>query len=118
MNIIIGSEGFLGSYLCKIFDNIIAVNSKSYDNFIDTFNYNNTNILICADVKNNTKIITDLIKLNMNNTYILFSSAAIYYNINKIVYSEYDINNTNNDKINNYYVDTLKLNEELFSQLL
>ena len=42
MNIIIGSEGFLGSYLCKIFDNIIEVNSKSYDNFIDTFNYNNT----------------------------------------------------------------------------
>ena len=115
MNIIIGSEGFLGSYLCKIFDNIIAVNSKSYDNFIDTFNYNNTNILICADVKNNTKIITDLIKLNMNNTYILFSSAAIYYNIDKIVYSEDNINNT---KTSNNYVDTLKLNEELFSQLL
>jgi nucleoside-diphosphate-sugar epimerase len=127
MNIIIGSEGFLGSYLCKIFDNIIKVNSKRYDNFINTFNYNNTNIFICADVKNNTKIINDLIKLNMNNNYILFSSAAIYYNINKIVYSESDINNTkiyniNNtktsEKTSNYYVDTLKLNEELFSQLL
>ena len=90
MNIIIGSEGFLGSYLCKTLKYIIKIKLSNYDKFIERLVENN-NIFICADVKNNTIIINDLIKMNKNNTYILFSSAAIYYNIDKKIYSENDI---------------------------
>jgi nucleoside-diphosphate-sugar epimerase len=115
MNIIIGSEGFLGSYLCKTLKYIIKINSSNYDKFIKRLVEHN-NIFICADVKNNTIIINDLIKMNKINTYILFSSAAIYYNINKKIYSENDIDSQKQLSADEY-VNLIKLNEELFNKL-
>ena len=132
MNIIIGSSGFLGSYLCKILDNTLQVNSENYDSFIQNFDYNTiwTNeidiisttkiynkekyfIYICADCKNNTKIINDLITLNKSNIYILFSSASIYFDIKKNTYNETD---STNEKTDDNYVNTIKINEELFNK--
>ena len=115
MNIIIGSEGFLGSYLNNILTPIISINTNNYKTFIDNFNYEHTNIFICANVNNNTKIINDLIKLNKYNTYILFSSATIYYKVNKKIYSENDYNNEITD---DEYSNTIKLNEQIFDKLL
>ena len=57
MNIIIGSEGFLGSNLNKLLPNVLPINSKEYINFISNFSYVNKKIFICADAKNNSKII-------------------------------------------------------------
>jgi nucleoside-diphosphate-sugar epimerase/2-polyprenyl-3-methyl-5-hydroxy-6-metoxy-1,4-benzoquinol methylase len=114
MNIIIGSNGFLGSYLSKNLENVLLITSQDYDYFIKNFYYQHCYVFICADVKNNKKIIEDLIKLNKNNIYILFSSAVIYYGIKKECYSENDFNY---DKTNNDYVNSIKENEELFLKL-
>jgi 2-polyprenyl-3-methyl-5-hydroxy-6-metoxy-1,4-benzoquinol methylase len=116
MNIIIGSEGFLGSCLVSFLLNVMEINSKEYDNFIKDFNYVNNNIYICADVVNNNKIINDLINKKKENTYILFSSAAIYYQVIKnISYLESD---SNNEITNNDYVNLIKQNEKLFEKLI
>ena len=114
MNIIIGSNGFLGSYLNNALMHAISINTHNYTTFIDNFNYENVNIFICADVNNNTKIINDLMKLNKYNTYILFSSATIYYNIDKKIYTE---NDYNDEITNDEYSNTIKLNEQIFNKL-
>lgn len=115
MNIIIGSDGFLGSKLNNILSNVISINSKKYNDFIKEFNYTNYIIYICADVTNNNKIINDLIKLQKYNTYILFSSAVIYHQNNKkMPYSE---NDSNNEITNDNYANLIKKNEELFINL-
>jgi len=129
MNIVIGSNGFLGSYISyKIRDciKVISDNDKNlnynelnYNKFINLLiqnSYNNATIYICVDYKNITKIIDDLIKYeNINNTIILFSSAVIYDGINKNKYSETDNidYNLNSDE----YVNNVKNNEILFQQL-
>jgi len=115
MNIIIGSEGFLGSKLNKSLSNVLPINSQKYINFINNFNYLNSNIFICADAINNTKIINDLLKLKKENTYILFSSAVIYYKVKKEIYSETD---SNNEIINDEYTNLIKQNENLFQNLV
>lgn len=116
MNIIIGSDGFLGSKLKISLSNVLPINSKEYDNFIKNFDYINNKIYICADVVNNKKIINDLIIENKENTYILFSSAAIYYQNNKLMpYSE---NDSNNEITNDNYTNLIKQNEELFNNLI
>lgn len=115
MNIIIGSEGFLGSKLCNSLYNVLPINSKKYDNFINNFNYIDTNIFICADPNNNNKIINDLISFKKKNTYILFSSAAIYYKINKDVYYESD---SNYDITDDEYTNLIKNNEKIFEKLI
>ena len=115
MNIIIGSDGFLGSKLNNSLLNVLPINSQEYINFINNFNYINKNIFICADVNNNNKIINDLIKLKKKNTYILFSSAAIYYKVNKEIYSETD---SNDEITNDEYTNLIKQNEKLFQELI
>jgi 2-polyprenyl-3-methyl-5-hydroxy-6-metoxy-1,4-benzoquinol methylase len=115
MNIIIGSEGFLGSKLNNSLFNVLPINSKEYNNFIINFNYKDTNIFICADPNNNNKIIIDLINLKKKNTYILFSSAAIYYKIKKDIYIESD---SNDDITDDEYTNLIKNNEKLFQKLL
>ena len=114
MNIVIGSTGFLGSYLSNNIDNVLSINSQEYNNFIKNFYYENYYIYVCADVINNKKIINDLIQINKNNKYVLFSSAAIYYSIKKETYFEID---SNYDKTNDNYVNLIKENEELFLKL-
>jgi 2-polyprenyl-3-methyl-5-hydroxy-6-metoxy-1,4-benzoquinol methylase len=115
MNIIIGSDGFLGSKLNNSLLNVLPINSQEYINFINNFNYINKNIFICADVNNNKKIIKDLIKLKKKNTYILFSSAAIYYKVNKEIYLETD---SNDEITNDEYTNLIKQNEKLFQELI
>jgi hypothetical protein len=124
MNIIIGSNGFLGSYLSYKINNCINIvsnndnsNSIKYKSFLESYinnNFINSIIYICADYKNINLIINDLIKYeNYNNTFILFSSAVYYDSINKNNYSENDsINNDNNDE----YVNYVRNNELLFKK--
>jgi len=59
MNIIIGSNGFLGSKLNNSLLNVLPINSQEYINFINNFNYINKNIFICADDKKKNKIIKE-----------------------------------------------------------
>jgi len=115
MNIIIGSDGFLGSKLNNSLLNVLPINSQEYINFINNFNYINKNIFICADVNNNNKIINDLMKLKKKNRYILFSSAAIYYKVNKEIYSETD---SNDEITNDEYTNLIKQNEKIFQELI
>ena len=115
MNIIIGSNGFLGSKLNNSLLNVLPINSQEYINFINNFNYINKNIFICADVNNNNKIINDLMKLKKKNRYILFSSAAIYYKVNKEIYSETD---SNDEITNDEYTNLIKQNEKIFQELI
>jgi len=120
--IIIGANGYLGSYLVEKYtiekqliknqtENIINVNRQNYLEFLTNWNnniYNNEIVLICTIAN---YIINDLfINSNNNNTFILFSSAVIYNNINKEIYTENEIINENiND---NEYVKTVKINEK------
>jgi cyclopropane fatty-acyl-phospholipid synthase-like methyltransferase len=114
MNIIIGSNGFLGSYLSSKIDNPININSQKYKHFIENFDKNAT-IYICANFQNIYKIIKDLIPLaSVNNTFILFSSAVIYDGINKDSYSESDYNKLESYE---YYVNEVIMNEHIFSKL-
>jgi len=124
MNIIIGSNGFLGSYLnCKL-NNTLKIISNSdtregikYNNFIKEINnYNDSVIYICADHINNKKIINDLLKLtNENFTFILFSSAVYYETCNNnLIYKETDLySNLTDDN----YVKYIRENEVEFKKL-
>lgn len=132
MNIIIGSSGFLGSYLSsKLVDKINIVSNKkvidntvNYDIFIELWkknNYKNSIIYICADYISNTKIIYDLSLSdnNNNNTFILFSSAVIYNGIIKDSYSEIDYNDNleDNNNLEDNYINTIKNNEKIFNKI-
>ena len=109
--IIIGAQGYLGSYLAEKYENSINIIKDNYLDFINNWNnnnYNNEIVLICVS---NDNIIDDLlINSNNNNIFILFSSAVIYNNINKELYNENEIITDNiND---NNYVKLVKKNEK------
>ncbi len=109
--IIIGANGYLGSYLAEKYKNSIIIIKDNYSEFIINWNnnnYNNEIVLICVS---NDYIINDLLlNSNNNNTFILSSSAVIYNNINKELYNEKEIINENvND---NNYVKLVKQNEK------
>jgi hypothetical protein len=109
--IIIGANGYLGSYLAEKYINSIIIIKDNYSEFIINWNnnnYNNEIVLICVS---NDYIINDLLlNSNNNNTFILSSSAVIYNNINKELYNEKEIINENiND---NNYVKLIKQNEK------
>jgi nucleoside-diphosphate-sugar epimerase len=128
MNIVIGSNGFLGSYIrykCKnpinvISDNDINLNGIKYENFIKLWKigyYTNNIVYICSSYQNTKKIIIDLQKdnNNTNNIFILFSSAVVYSGIDKHIYCETD--NFNDQKSDDDYIKIVKNNETLFRSL-
>ena len=137
MNIIIGANGFLGSYLSyKIKNSIRVISNKLspmnylhstiqledgvilYNNFLKLYmnqTYSNSIIYLCTDYKNIQKIISDLIEFeNKNNIFILFSSA-VYYEGATIYSEEYKCTNSfNSDK----YINAVRNNELYFQKLL
>jgi len=54
-------------------------------------------------------------KIKKKNRYILFSSAAIYYKVNKEIYSETD---SNDEITNDEYTNLIKQNEKIFQELI
>ena len=102
-NIIIGADGYLGSYLSFRIKNSYKIYHYTFNDFINKYNnnlFNNSTIFICADQQNNYKIISDLqLNSHMDNTFILFSSASIY-NSDKLMYNEDDFKY--DGKENNY----------------
>lgn len=123
--IIIGANGFLGSFLVyKSSDSINVIsdndnnkkNNINYSTFLNNLNNNlyiNEIICICASYKANTQIIKNLLNTK-TNTLILFSSVVIYDGINKDEYFEDDsIDNITDDN----YVNNIKLNENEFFKL-
>jgi 2-polyprenyl-3-methyl-5-hydroxy-6-metoxy-1,4-benzoquinol methylase/dTDP-4-dehydrorhamnose reductase len=124
-NIIIGANGFLGSFLKSKIENSINVISDTdsrkgllyHDFFKEIQNYKNSIIYICATPSNNEKIINDLkLNTNPNNTYILFSSAVVYDGINKDIYNEDDYISKSETEIDNYVNQTIQ-NEIEFNKL-
>jgi len=115
-HIIIGAEGFLGSYLSSKLINPVKIISKYYDQFLLNNNYKNCIFYICADYKNISIIINDLQGMNLNcsNTIILFSSAVIYDNPSQNEYSE---NDAKFNISNNEYINQIKKNESEFKKL-
>ena len=133
MNIIIGANGFLGSYLSYKIKNSIKVISNSlpaysstkleddiilYNKFLELYinqNYNNSIIYLCTDYKNIQKILSDLIEFeNKNNIFILFSSA-VYYDGTNIYSEEYKYTNSFNV---DEYINVVRNNELCFQKLL
>jgi 2-polyprenyl-3-methyl-5-hydroxy-6-metoxy-1,4-benzoquinol methylase len=129
MNIIIGANGYIGSFLSyklKETINVISDNDKiienqiNFSNFIKKWNnneYNNTNIFIVASYIKINEIIQILKNNSNNNKFFLFSSAVIYDNIDKEIYEELDsLNFNSNDEyskiIYNNENEFLKLNGE------
>ncbi len=120
MNIIIGANGYIGSFLSISLENTINVvnnNPKLNQLLFEDFknkNYSNSNIYIVANYKN----IKDIIHVLQNNTtnckYYLFSSAVIYDEINK---DYYEITDSNNFCSNDDYAKIIKENEEEFKKL-
>ena len=132
--IIIGADGYLGSYLSFKLKGSYKVYSNTYHSFLIKYNqnkFNHFNIYICGDQKNNSKIINDFINCsNNNNTFIFFSSASIY-NSNKYTYFNFEdnikykesdfcveITNIDNEtKQNNTYQKLLINNEKNINKL-
>lgn len=122
MNIIIGGNGYVGSFLLfkyrtslnVISDNDNKNNGIKYSDFIENYNNldENCNIFICSSYSKNYNIINDLKENSKNKTFILFSSAVIYDGNEKSSYEETDIGNSNDQ-----YSKTVKLNEEKFMKL-
>jgi nucleoside-diphosphate-sugar epimerase/2-polyprenyl-3-methyl-5-hydroxy-6-metoxy-1,4-benzoquinol methylase len=135
MSIIIGANGFLGSYLSYKIKNSIRVISNDlqtsyftkleddkilYNKFLKLYmnqKYNNSIIYLCADYKNIQKIILDLTEFeNKNNIFILFSSAVYYDGINNTIYTEDNkyTSSLNDDE----YINFVRNNELYFQKLL
>ncbi len=128
MNIIIGANGYLGSFLHYKIENSIGVvrnkpSSKlqiSYNDFIQKYNndeYKMCNIIICCTTSSIKSVINDLKKKsNKLNKFILISSAVIYDGIqNKnYIYKETD---TNQFCSCDLYAKTTYNNEKLFNEL-
>jgi hypothetical protein len=138
MNIILGVNGYLGSFLSLKLKNSIGVvkdditlgkccfsnetvnnNKINYKKFIENYNsllYKNYNIIICVCYENIYNIILDLLPNSKQiNKFILISSAVIYDNIDKKIYQENDSNMLESD---DNYINSVKNNEFLFDQLL
>lgn len=124
MNIILGANGYIGSYFSLINKNslqIINDNSKIprkekqiyFSDFLIEWNkniYNDAIVYIAINYYNIENTIELLYKSsNINQTYILFSSAVIYDNINKNIYNEED-SNIFNSKDN--YAKIIQQNEK------
>lgn len=134
--IIIGGNGFLGSFLKTKFIDSESVVSETYNEFINNANnYNNSVIFICATPTSNKNIINDLKKLNNdNNTFILFSSAVVYDGlVNETSESEselltqdrlnfkesdYSVNTDNKLSSSDDYVNLARENEHEFLKLV
>ena len=79
MNIIIGSNGYLGSFLSYkytsinvISDNDTCKNGLKYSDFIRNYNnnfYNNYNIFICSSYNKTYDIINNLKEKSKNKTF-------------------------------------------------
>jgi 2-polyprenyl-3-methyl-5-hydroxy-6-metoxy-1,4-benzoquinol methylase/dTDP-4-dehydrorhamnose reductase len=125
MNVIIGADGYIGSFLSyKLQNTINVVNCNVTNENQITFNdfkkkwFNNEfkccNIFIVASCENIQTII-NVLKYNIhNNKFILFSSAVIYDGINK---DEYEENDSIFFKSTDKYAKIIKENEESFINL-
>lgn len=128
MNIIIGANGYLGSFLhYKIEKSIGVVRNNlssnlqiSYNDFIQKYNnneYKMYNIIICCTTSSIKSVINDL-KNNSNklNKFILISSAVVYDGINRknCLYRE---TSTRSFCSNDLYAKTTYNNEKLFNEL-
>jgi nucleoside-diphosphate-sugar epimerase len=127
MNIIIGANGYLGSYLHYKIEKSIGVvtlnpsNSQiSYTDFLQKYNnneYKMYNIIICCSASSIKSVINNL-KKNSNkfNKFILISSAVVYDGIvtKNNVYKE---KHTKYFCSNDSYAKTTYDNEKLFSEL-
>jgi len=128
MNIIIGANGYLGSFLhYKIEKSIGVVRNNpssnlqiSYDDFIQKYNnneYKMYNIIICCTTSSIKSVINDL-KKNSNklNKFILISSAVVYDGINRknCVYRE---TSSKSFCSSDLYAKTTYNNEKLFNEL-
>jgi 2-polyprenyl-3-methyl-5-hydroxy-6-metoxy-1,4-benzoquinol methylase/nucleoside-diphosphate-sugar epimerase len=128
MNIIIGANGYLGSFLhYKIEKSIGVVRNNpssnlqiSYADFIEKYNnneYKMYNIIICCTTSSIKSVINDL-KKNSNklNKFILISSAVVYDGINRknCVYRE---TSSKSFCSNDLYAKTTYNNEKLFNEL-
>ena len=135
MNIILGANGYIGSYFSLIKNNSLQVindnsnnsnilnnNQIYFKNFLQDWNnnlYNNSIIYIAVNYEN-VKNIIDLLynSSNINQTFILFSSAVIYDNINKnnddIYFNEEDSLLFNSTDI---YANIIKENESYLLKL-
>jgi 2-polyprenyl-3-methyl-5-hydroxy-6-metoxy-1,4-benzoquinol methylase/nucleoside-diphosphate-sugar epimerase len=127
MNIILGANGYIGSYFSLIYKNSLQVindNSKIvkkdnqvyFSDFLKNWNKNlfNDSIVYMAINYDNIKDTIDLLYKysNINQTFILFSSAVIYDNINlnsKNIYCEKDSYNFNSS---DNYATIIKENEK------
>jgi 2-polyprenyl-3-methyl-5-hydroxy-6-metoxy-1,4-benzoquinol methylase/nucleoside-diphosphate-sugar epimerase len=128
MNIIIGANGYLGSFLhYKIEKSIGVVRNNlssnlqiSYDDFIKKYNndeYKMYNIIICCTTSSIKSIINDLKKKsNKLNKFILISSAVVYDGINR-KNSFYRETSTRSFCSSDLYAKTTYNNEQLFNEL-
>ncbi len=125
MNIIIGGNGYIGSFLNYKLENTLSVVTKiNYNNQI-TFEdfkikwknnqYEKSNIYIVASYKNIKEIINILIQTSTtNNTFYLFSSAVIYDGIEK---EQYEVSDSVFFNSNDEYANIIKENEDEFLKL-
>jgi hypothetical protein len=119
-NIIFGANGYIGSYLSYKLENTInVVNNKLLDNQIafDEFKktqFSNCNIFIVASYKNIKNIINFLKNNIFDNTFYLFSSAAIYDGINKDIFH---VKDSDFFCSKDEYAKIIKENEEEFLKL-
>jgi len=128
MNIIIGANGYLGSFLHYKIEKSIGVvrNNPSsnlqitYDDFIQKYNndeYKMYNIIICCTTSSIKSVIDDL-KKNSNklNKFILISSAVVYDGINR-KNSIYRETSSKSFCSSDLYAKTTYNNEQLFNEL-
>ena len=122
MNIIIGADGYIGSFLSyKLENKINVVNKISKKNQI-TFNtfknkiFSNCNIYIVATCNNIKEIINVLHTNTIDCTFYLFSSAVIYDNIN-IKKNIYKVIDSKLFCSNDTYACLIKENEDEFLKL-
>lgn len=128
MNIIIGANGYLGSFLHYKIEKSIGVVSHnpssnlqiSYDDFIQKYNndeYKMYNIIICCTTSSIKSVINDLKKKsNKLNKFILISSAVVYDGINRKnnIYRE---TSSKSFCSSDLYAKTTYNNEKLFNEL-
>jgi UDP-glucose 4-epimerase len=129
MNIILGANGYIGSYFSLINENSLQVindnsripkkeNQIYFSDFLIDWNknlYNDAIVYIAINYYNIESTIDLLYKSsNINQTYILFSSAVIYDNINKILYDEEDSKDFNSI---DSYANIIHKNEEYLLKL-
>ena len=125
MNIIIGANGYIGSFLSyKLKNTINVVKNITNDNQIDFENfkinwlnskYINSNIFIVASYKSIKEIIKILNLGPQNNTFFLFSSAVIYDGIDKDIY---DVSDSELFCSTDFYANTIRENEQEFLKLI